>query len=341
MALIASPWREKPDYPELDPMDPINRGRIFSSSLGDGRGLTCRDISRYKNNGTLNNFGAYPWVPGFQGGQAIKTDGSTTFVDFGAPSQLEFVATDQFTIAVRVKSSANPGAQSFAIGKDFSTGSRGFGIGISTSGQLYIESGGQVAFSGTGPVFGNTGRSTLIGGNQSGDANQNWTGFVNGLSIGTLNSSFTYAANSLAHWYVGGRSYSGFFNGLSAVIENFDIWNRQLSAAEWLRLNFDPFAGLRFDSDEGYRAIAGGGNVPTNITLAQASWLWTGRAVGVNAKTMIALAQAVWTWTGFATAINAKTMIKLGQASWQWVGRPLAGAAGTVIQSLLTLLGLG
>lgn len=84
-----------------------------------------------------------------------------------------------------------------------------------------------------------------------------------------------------------------------------------------------------------------GGNVPTNITLAQGAWVWTGRAGSVDAKTMIVLAAASWVWTGFAAGVDVKTMIALAQAAWRWTGQPLAGAAAQLVQSLLTLLGVG
>lgn len=80
---------------------------------------------------------------------------------------------------------------------------------------------------------------------------------------------------------------------------------------------------------------------PTNITLAQASWLWTGRVPTVNAQTGIALAQASWAWAGRAASVNAKTMITMGQAAWYWFGRPLQGAATTAYQNLMLFFGIG
>lgn len=93
-----------------------------------------------------------------------------------------------------------------------------------------------------------------------------------------------------------------------------------------------------------YEVPAAAGNVPTNITLGQASWAWAGFAPGVNARTQLTLAQASWLWTGFAPRVNAKTQTALGQASWLWSGRPATtnqGGVAGAIQSLLTVLGCG
>lgn len=82
------------------------------------------------------------------------------------------------------------------------------------------------------------------------------------------------------------------------------------------------------------------GSTPTNITLGQASWLWTGRAPNADAKTMIALAQGTWTWTGRAASVNAQTGITLARAMWQWFGIPLQGSA-VAFQNLMLFFGIG
>lgn len=87
--------------------------------------------------------------------------------------------------------------------------------------------------------------------------------------------------------------------------------------------------------------IAAGGNVPTNITLAQASWLWTGRALTVDAKTMITLAQGAWSWAGQAASMNIKTMTTLAQATWRWTGIPIGGLVTGAVNYLLGLMGVG
>lgn len=120
-------------------------------------------------------------------------------------------------------------------------------------------------------------------------------------------------------------------------------WTRTLGPGEVMDHAIDPWVMFRETNDSlmSWLIAIAGGNVPTNITLGQASWVWTGRAPSVNAKTMIALVAASVVATGFAVAIDAKTMITLAQATWQWVGRPLAGAAAAVLQGLLTFLGVG
>lgn len=124
-------------------------------------------------------------------------------------------------------------------------------------------------------------------------------------------------------------------------VTDYFIWSRTLGPGEVMDHALDPWAMFRSDDDWLVTLLTAGGNVPTNVTLAQASWAWTGRAPSVNAKTMIALVAASVVATGFAAGIDAKTMIAMAQATWQWIGRPLAGTAASVIQSLLTFLGVG
>lgn len=82
-------------------------------------------------------------------------------------------------------------------------------------------------------------------------------------------------------------------------------------------------------------------NTPTIITMAQASWVWTGRAPTVNARTTILLAQAAWTWTGRAANINARNVITMAQAVWRWTGQPIGGLVNDAVTNLLQLLGVG
>lgn len=125
------------------------------------------------------------------------------------------------------------------------------------------------------------------------------------------------------------------------AVSDYFVWDRSLSSGEVMEHALDPYAMFRNDDDWLVTLLTAGGNVPTNITLGQASWVWTGRAPSVNAKTMITLAAASVVATGLAAAIDAKTMITLAQGTWQWIGRPLAGTAAAIIQSLLTFLGVG
>jgi len=85
----------------------------------------------------------------------------------------------------------------------------------------------------------------------------------------------------------------------------------------------------------------GGGS--TTVTLAQASWSWTGNAANVNAKSMLALAQAAWAWTGNAAGIDARSDLTLAQALWPWTGFPanVAGnAAVTLAQAAWDWIGI-
>ncbi len=216
------------------------------------------------NNGTLT--GSPPWGPKGPNspGTVLDFDGSTQYVDIGAPAILEFGATAQFSIAALIKSPADVGAAAFVVGKDFSTGARGFGFGESITGQLYTECGGFPGFTNTGPVFGNRNTWTLIGISQSGDANQTFSGFVDGFLIGTVgNSGFPYAPNSLAHYYFGGRSYSGFFNGYTGQIGAVYTWSRKLRTTEWKELANAPFSVILAARRRRWNgaAVAAGGDI--------------------------------------------------------------------------------
>lgn len=78
---------------------------------------------------------------------------------------------------------------------------------------------------------------------------------------------------------------------------------------------------------------SGGGNTPLNVTLGQASWVWTGFAPGVNTRLDVFLGQASWVWTSFAIKADFKLGVTLGQAIWSWVASPLSGL-GQVVAAL-------
>lgn len=120
--------------------------------------------------------------------------------------------------------------------------------------------------------------------------------------------------------------------------EGLRIYNRALNDSEIARLFAEPYAGM---TRRRFFVGSAGGNVPTNITLAQASWVWAGQAITIDAKTMITLAQGAWTWTGRAASLNAKNMITLAQGVWRWTGIPIGGLVNDLTNYLLGLLGVG
>lgn len=76
---------------------------------------------------------------------------------------------------------------------------------------------------------------------------------------------------------------------------------------------------------------AGGGGGTTTITMAQASWLWTGQAANLNRKTILTLALGAWVWTGRAATIDARRILTLVQGAWAWAGQAATIDARTVV----------
>jgi len=184
------------------------------------------DSSGNSNNGTA---GGTPTITASGGPNAkypgyVTTDGTSSYVDLGAPASLELYTT--FSILCWVKTSQS--GTGFAVAKDYSTGSRGYGIGTSGT-QEYVEI--------QGNAYAQNAGSTVVDGTwhhicatfNSGTV----TAYANGTSFALGNPSYgAFTANSLAHWYIGGRAYVGFFNGIAGSFSDVRIYNRVLTATE-------------------------------------------------------------------------------------------------------------
>lgn len=181
---------------------------------------------------TTGNFGA-----------ALAFNGTTQFITAGTPAGLEVYTN--FTIVHWGWVSAFPGANSFVYAKDYSTGARGYGMGLSTSGQIYVETGGVANFNSSGNVvplsgwFCNAIRQTKNSANNDVDL---WQQGIN--TAGKINAGTIPTANAGASTYFGMRQYVGVPNGFPGRIDNISFYARVLNAGEIMRLFTEPFAGI-------------------------------------------------------------------------------------------------
>jgi len=77
-------------------------GAVGWWKMNESSGTTAADGSGNAQDGTLNNFGASPWVAGQTGyGNALEFDGVDDYVSI--PSDTEFVFPDEYTYAVWIK----------------------------------------------------------------------------------------------------------------------------------------------------------------------------------------------------------------------------------------------
>lgn len=192
-------------------------------SFIEGSGIVAHDFSRSNNHATL--FNSPVWTNG-RNGNALSFNGTNSFVEIGFPPSLELYVN--FTLSAWVYAPSIPATSGFVLSKDFSSGSRGYGIGISSSGFFYLEVKGNLELSTTGPLIAGTGRWFHILVTKSGNT---WTSFVNSVQIDSHNTT-AMVANPTAKWYVGGRQFVGNFAGFSGLVDDVRIYNRALTQSE-------------------------------------------------------------------------------------------------------------
>lgn len=155
-----------------------------------------------------------------QVGNGLDFDnGATQFIDLGTPANLEIYTN--LTIRALIKVGETETDAQFVLSKDFSTGARGYGMGISNSVQgskFYLEVGGSAVFSTTDPVLNDDAWHSIAATFNGTD----WEAWIDGVSLGTASTSVP-TANSSANWYISGREYSGFFNGTHGTIDEVSI----------------------------------------------------------------------------------------------------------------------
>ncbi len=211
------------DQPLTD--HPLNVGRVFWQLALPNRfgGPVAWDLVQGLR-GTLTGFTGNGWTPG-----GINFNGTTTFVDLGTPTSLELYSN--FTVICRIIHPAAASGSQFACAKDFSTGNRGWGIGVDSGGQLYVEASGTPTFQGVGPSLVDGLPHVIALSVPRPIVSTTWSVYVDGKSVNS-NPVVAPSANTLAHTYIGGRSYVGFFNGFVGSIQSVELYNRSLSANE-------------------------------------------------------------------------------------------------------------
>lgn len=323
MALGSGLWlpQDKPDYPELDPLDPINLGLVGVWPLGEGRGLTARDISGRNNHGTINTTG-YPWGKSHHGGLALSLPGTNV---------------DTNSVTVPNSSSINiVGAISMAcwayptISNAFqSLIDRSNGAGASRQYAMYLSSAGVTK------IF------VALGATNIGDVvvTPNWVVnqwnfvaltadgtnvrvYINGVLANTT-ASAALPTSQTQSLYLGREVGNNF--SLNGRMDIPRIWARVLSPSEIARLYSEPYAGLLQDDTPSYRiAVAGGSN-------GVGSSAGVGAAPGVGASLSASVGSSAGTGaaTGIGQGIDNSVGSSAGSATVTGVGKSLANSVGS------------
>lgn len=218
-------------WPRLNFSDPINNGLMAYYPMGGASaiGTVLSDVTRNRNTGTI--VGSPPLVTGTRNSLSF-TATSSQYVDLQAPADLELYSAVSISAWVNYPTSI-AGAQ-FVVAKDFSSGSRGYCLGVASD-QVYSEAGGVGAGSGTTTLKVNTWYNigfSLVLPSSVGAV------YLNGAREGGSGAG-SATANASAHWNIGRRAYVGASQYFNGNIGDVRIWNRVLSNAEWRRVGND------------------------------------------------------------------------------------------------------
>lgn len=269
MALNSGLWlpQDKPDYPELDPLDPINRDLVSFWPLGEGRGKTARDICAAGNHGTLTNLPAFPWFKGRSGGQALSFAGTNQNVRVLSSDSLQSPSTEVTICAwfyVPTTAGSQPAFGCIA-GKDYVSDPRAapfVSYSILASGGAANQRYSFVTyFSGAANDVLDSGVAITKG---------VWA-FVCGVMLGATKSIYINGvlkatnANGVTLAYNGGRFSIG-TNSASqeaaiGYCEGVRVLKRALTPSEVYRLYTEQWAGLLQVDTTDYRIAAAGGTV--------------------------------------------------------------------------------
>jgi uncharacterized repeat protein (TIGR03806 family) len=230
--------------------DPLAVDLLTWLPLDDGTGVNAADASGHGNKGTLNNFGASPWVGGISG-TGLSCDGTNDYVN------INNVVTTNFTIACWIKttqvfpqvtptyqgtgilwSDVGGGANDFILGGTRSTGG--------TNRLSFFAGNPDVTVSGSTPI--NTGNWTHIAVTRSG-TNGSIKLYVNGVVDGTgTGGAALLTSNPAIH--IGGNTLDNrYFQG---QMDDVRIYSRALSDAEVASLVSvvpSPVAWYRLEGD--------------------------------------------------------------------------------------------
>ena len=170
------------------------------------------DSTANANNGSPS--GSPTNVTGQVGG-AGSFNATTKYVDLGTPASLELYSNVMLSAWIKTST----GGPDFVLAKDFSTGARGYCLGLGGGGNIMIEAGGSDYYPGGAVLSDNVWHYIVATLAANGT---DWVGYVDGASVGTATGS-AITANSAAHWYISGRAYVGYFQGFPGYIDEARI----------------------------------------------------------------------------------------------------------------------
>lgn len=202
----------------------ILNGLIGWWRMDEGTGNVAQDSSIFHNTGSV--IASPIWSPGLFNGKCLKFNSTTQFIDLGTPQKLELYTG--FSWSAWFMGATATAASQFVLAKDFSTGNRGFGMGLNaTPGKFKVEVGGTTFLGATGPsLTGSVWQHAVVT-----NTGSTWNAYINGTFLGTF-TKIVPSANTTAHWYIGGRQYVGNFDGFGGYIDNVRIYNRVLTPKE-------------------------------------------------------------------------------------------------------------
>ena len=307
----------------IDPASPWARG-LVNAVVGGQSGQ--RVINYAPNFNGVDGAGTALRFAGSPSGGAIKTNGSTAYVNFG--NQPRMRGTGAFTVAMRFKLNSLTAANIPVV---YSTGFdgvdlnlyAGFAVGPPTPGsdtKLWLVCGGSSSSATYRGGSTNTSFSSLVG--QYVDVLLEYTGSAYGIDVNGVRD-FTQVSGS-ARVSNGSKITVGAFdlNGTIARFSDLDLeylyhWEgRTFTAAEKAALRANPYQ--LWPDDQIVFAPASG----INITPDPATLTLTGYAPTVTAPAAVTPTPASLTLTGYAPTVAAPASITPTPATLTLTGYP-------------------
>lgn len=327
MALNSGLWlpREKPDYPELDPFDPINRGRVCALVMGEGRGKTAWDASPYKNHGTLNQTG-YSWAKSHHGGQALQFNGSTEYVVINeAAAPLLDITGSEISLGTWFYPTGTADYQGLVLKS--AGGNRQYA--------LYLQTGNvnQVFIALSGTTLGAGGTNVALSSPWVLNAfNRIDFAYRDGVGLNIyLNRKkvfFSAYSGSITHQVAnisfGAQSIDNSLH-LTGRQDGADIWQRCISYEEHCRLWDEGWAGVLQNDTTDYRiTVVGGSNgVGSSAGVGAAS------GVGAELATSVGSSAGVATVPGVGAELATSVASSTCAATAPGVGAAIANSVGS------------
>ena len=262
------------------------------------------DLTANGNNGTTNgNVVAYQGFSGPMG----SFQASGQYINIGSPPDLELYTN--VTISTHISAWDQTESNGVAVvGKDYSSGSRGFLIGTDAY-TPYLEVGGSGLISAGSNIIGQPGLFHLAATCSGGTS---WTLYQNGKSIGTATAG-ALTPNSSAAWQIAQRSYSGFPSAFSGYIQNVQIYSYTMPAALMAWLAREPFAMLQPVVRRQY--FVGSSSGGTTVNPSSGSIVLTGHAPTIAAGTTLHPVAGAVTLSGHVPTIAAAGNTTLNPAA--------------------------